>query len=357
MPPRTVKRRGTGQRWLLLPLVLTMLVLLVDASMHARSPRPAITLSRAAWVDKVLPQIALSSTQGLEIAYISNSALSEGSRPATEQLSAVASSAWATYRSVARAVPPPALVTAAGFLQACLEAREKGAAAMASAASLLVGTGKSAAQAAVRQMNTASSDFAVSDNAYDLFAAGLPKLGLTMPTSRWDAPSGNYSTKGFEAFAARLAAGVAHTAQHQLAIDAVSTDPTALSMQGSVQVLPPAAALAVTVVVADTGMSPESGVIVSVSISPGRGGRAQRQTATVDLQPGGAKSVVIVGLVPERSTPTQVAVMATPPGGQPGAASRSLSIEMAGAHFDQATTTVPPTATATAPGARAGGAA
>ncbi|MGH9105263.1 MAG: hypothetical protein ACRDZX_05385, partial [Acidimicrobiales bacterium] len=68
MPPRSLRRRGGSPRWLAVPLVLTILVLLVDASMHARSPKPQATLNGQAWVDKVLPDIAASTAQGREVA-------------------------------------------------------------------------------------------------------------------------------------------------------------------------------------------------------------------------------------------------------------------------------------------------
>ena len=55
MPPRSLRRRGGSQRWLVVPFALAILVLLVDASMHARSPKLATTVSTQAWVDKILP--------------------------------------------------------------------------------------------------------------------------------------------------------------------------------------------------------------------------------------------------------------------------------------------------------------
>jgi hypothetical protein len=75
MPPRSSRTRGGSQRWLIIPFVLTILVLLIDASMHARSSQPESTINSQAWVDKVLPDIAASSSQGLEIANISSEKL------------------------------------------------------------------------------------------------------------------------------------------------------------------------------------------------------------------------------------------------------------------------------------------
>ena len=85
MPPRPLRRRGGSQRWLIIPFVLTMLVLLVDASMHARSSGPETTMNSQAWVDTVLPYIAESTVQGREIAQISSDRLTDGSAAAAGQ--------------------------------------------------------------------------------------------------------------------------------------------------------------------------------------------------------------------------------------------------------------------------------
>ena len=57
-----------------------MLVLLVDASMHARSSGPETTMNSQTWVDTVLPYIAESTVQGREIAQISAGRLTEAGR-------------------------------------------------------------------------------------------------------------------------------------------------------------------------------------------------------------------------------------------------------------------------------------
>lgn len=345
MPPRLVHRRAAGHRWLIIPLVLTMLVLLVDASMHARSPKPAVALSTAAWLDRILPRVTTSSAQGLEIARLSSSRLGQGSASAVTQLSQIATGARSTYRAVARDTPPQSLLGAAGLLLACLSSREKGAAQMASSVTSLVSKGTTAKRSALGGMSRAVADFSVSDNAYRLFVDQLPRLGVTMPASSWDLSQAHYGTKTYEAFAHRLLAGTGHHAGNALAIDAVSTDPTALSMQGKVQVLPPASSLAVTVVVADAGTAPEDGVTVAVSVKPGRRGSAGQRSTVVDLQPGLAQSVVLVGLALRPSTPTTLEVTAEPAHGQAGGASRSLDVEMAGTNFDEPTTTGGPTTT------------
>src|ERR1039457_3927884 len=149
MPPRALRRRGGSQRWLIVPLVLTMIVLLADASMHARSSGPQTRISSQTWVDTVLPDIAESTVQGREIAQISSDRLIGGSGATAGQLTRIAAAAASTYREVASVAPPALVVVAAGLLEACLISRENGATEMAGAVQDLLRGGR--ASAAVSQ--------------------------------------------------------------------------------------------------------------------------------------------------------------------------------------------------------------
>jgi len=44
-------RRGAGARWLAIGIVVTLLVLLIDASLHSRSQSPGQQLAAGTWVD------------------------------------------------------------------------------------------------------------------------------------------------------------------------------------------------------------------------------------------------------------------------------------------------------------------
>ena len=132
MPPRALRRRGGSQRWLIVPLVLTMIVLLVDASMHARSSAPQTRMSSQAWVDTVLPYIAESTLQGREIAQISSDRLIGGSGETAGQLTRIAAAASSTYREIT--VVPPAVGSSsrrASWKPASSPVRENGATEMA----------------------------------------------------------------------------------------------------------------------------------------------------------------------------------------------------------------------------------
>jgi len=80
-------------------------------------------------------------------------------------------------------------------------------------------------------------------------------------------------------FAERLVAAVSRSPLHKLAIDAISTNPPALSMAGKVQVLSPASSVSVTVVVQDVGQDAERGIRVVASVGPGQGLAGQQLSA------------------------------------------------------------------------------
>jgi hypothetical protein len=345
MPPRSSKGRLGSQRWLVVPFVLTLAVLLVDASMHARSTKPEATLNSQAWVDKVLPEIARSSAQGSEIAQVSSGVVATGGSAAiADELSKIAGGAVATYKAVAADAAPPEVASAAGLLEACLSAREQGAAQMATAVQhLLGGDGPSSA---VSQMLSAVSDFRVSDNAYQLFTSELPKLGVTMPTSTWSGSGDNYQPQALNVFASRLLGGATQSQPHKLHIDAITTDPPALSVQGNVQVLSPANTVEVTAVVADLGLSAEQGVKVTATISPALGAASQHVTVSVNLSPGQADAVHLTGLRLQLTTPTILTIGALEPSGEPGSAYETVTVEVPGQNFGETTTTT----TTTTPG-------
>jgi hypothetical protein len=338
MPPRSSKGRGGSQRWLVVPFVLTLVVLLVDASMHARSNRPAATLDSQAWVDKVLPAIAQSSAQGSEIAQVSSGTIAVGGSPAVAgELSGIAAATASTYRTVLADVAPSEVAPAAGLLQACLSARQEGAAQMSSAVrDLLRGDGPSSA---VTQMMSAVSDFRVSDSAYQLFTKDLPNLGVTVPASAWTAAAGTFEPTELTAFVNRLLVGLTTSEAHKLHIDAIATNPPALRVQGNLQVLSPATTVSVTAVVADLGQSAEQGVKVSATISPAQGAPSQKVTVSVNLSPGQAQAVTLTGLHLVPSTPTNLTIGALEPDSEPGTAYKSVTVEVPGQNFPGITTT------------------
>ncbi len=324
MAPRPVRRRGGSQRWLVIPLVLTMIVLLVDASMHARSPQPGQLLDSQSWVDKVLPEITQSNAQGLEIARASTTSSPTGAQGAAEQLAQVAAAAKATSAAVNSDRASSQVERASGLLQAALSARALGAGEMAAAASSLLKAGP--ASPALQQMASAVQDFQVGDSAYRLFVQALPPIGVKMPASQWVDGPAMYQPNELTGFARRLQAAASITSGEKLVIYGITTDPAALSKQGNVELLSPAASVSVTAIVANAGQIPERGVIVTAEITPAEGAPAQRVSTRVDLSAGQADAVQLSGFRLVLSKATTVTVTATPPAGGPGGPTKSLVI-------------------------------
>jgi hypothetical protein len=285
-----------------------MIVLLADASMHARSQQPGQLLDTQAWVDRVLPEISRSTAQGREIAQAVSGTSAAGARDAAGELATLAAQASATSAAVRSYGEPSQVVEAAGFLQASLAARQAGTEEMASAAADLLKGGP--ATTGLQAMTSAVSDFQLADNAYKLFLKALPPLGVTMPTSQWATGKSSYDLAELSAFARGLEAASLRTTGRQLAIDAITTDPIALSMQGKVELLSPSPTVSVTVIVADTGQVPENGVTVTAALSA-QGSLAQSKTASINLSAGQAYAVTLTGFRLTPDIPTTLSVSAS----------------------------------------------
>jgi hypothetical protein len=330
--------RGT-LRWLLLPVLVTLVLLVLDAAFHARSTKAGANLGSEAWVDRVLPEIAQSSAQGSEVAAINSGQVPAGPPAVSSELSGIASAAAATYTAVVTNPAPSELARAADQLQACLSARKAGTAQMAAAVqSLLDGDANSSF---VTEMLSAASEFKAGDNAYRQFAMEFPKLGVTLPASAWPAITTAYRPTTLATLASKLLAGVTLAPQHQLAIDAITTNPPALRVQSGIQILSPTGALSVIVVIGNNGQSQEKGIQVTATITPSAGGNSQQVTKRVDLSEGQADAVLLGGLRVVPSAPTTLTVGALEPNSEPGSAYQSVTIVVPGPGF----TGVSPTTT------------
>jgi hypothetical protein len=173
---------------------------------------------------------------------------------------------------------------------------------------------------------TAANDIKVGDQAYKLF---LSTVGERMPPSQWLADPAPYNTTSAEIFLTTLHNAVAATQVNEVRIFSVNTLPAPVSEQAGVQVLPQSTFMYTTIVVADTGNQPATGLTVTAAISPvGLGAASVRDF--VDLQPGQSHTIQQLGpLAPPQGVPVTVTVTVTPPAGSPvPATSRTLVIEM-----------------------------
>jgi hypothetical protein len=349
---RSARRGGVGRRWLLIGVVITLFVLLIDASLHSRSPVTDNELATGAWVDRAVPLVTSSIEQGQQLAGVWATGFHTSAATLSAELDQIATGTASTYQQAAALRPPVALAGAAGLLDAALLARSEGAAAIRAAlAPILQGTatskGGTASASTVTAVQTAGEDLQVGDQAYRLFLHSLPNVGVPMPSSAWVANSSPYQLGPAQLFLTTLQNAMSATPVHQVKIDSMTTSPATVSSHGNVQILPDAPAMAVTVVLSDLGNQPEKGLTVTASIAPAGGSSSVRDF--VDLAPGQAQTIQGMGpLNPPEGVPVTLTLTVTPPAGSSTpVVSQTLVFMMPGSASPVQTTTLPPTSSST----------
>jgi hypothetical protein len=314
---RSARRSGAGRRWLLIGIVLTVLVLLIDASLQSRSPGPSQELAQGAWIDRVLPIVTTSTEEGKQLAAVWANGLQTPPVTLSAQLDQIASGATTAYRQVVALRPPVNLAGAAGLLEACLLTRSQAAATLRDALrpTLLTGAGSpggtNGADPVLSAIQTAGNDLQVSDQAYQLFTRSLPKLGITVLPSAWAVDPSPYQPGPAQIFLTSLQNAMSTSPVHQVKIYSVATSPAPVSVQRGTQVLPDSALMSVTVVVADVGNQAENNLTVTASIAPG--GTSSSVRDFVSLAPGQAHAIVGMGpLAPVQGVPVTLTVTVTP---------------------------------------------
>ena len=406
---RSARRGGTGARWIAVGLVIAILVLLVDASLHSRSTKPIDDLAAGAWTDRILPIVAVSTAEGRVVAGVWTLGLKVPPASTVAQIDQVAQGSAQAYQEAVHLRPPAALAGAAGLLEASLLSRSQAAASLdramkgfllataqnpppvstttsttvvpggslsgaapppsaptaaaagappaaASQATTTTSTVPSpsaveppvSAQvaAAAAAVQSAGDDMQVGDQAYRLFEQ---TMAGKVPPSRWLADATPYQTANAEIFLASFQNSIATAQIDEVRLYSVSTTPSPVSVQNGVQILPQASQLLVTVVVANTGNRPAPGLTVTASISPvGSGAGSVRDF--VDLQPGQVHAIVGMGPVaPPQGVPVTLTIAITPPKGSAlPAVSKTLVFEMPTANFTPTTSTTSTTVAAPA---------
>ncbi|MBV9661454.1 MAG: hypothetical protein JO337_09875 [Acidimicrobiales bacterium] len=132
-----------------------------------------------------------------------------------------------------------------------------------------------------------------------------------MTASAWASDPAPYQAPQAQVFLTSLQNSTVTTPVHQVKIYSVSTTPAPVSNQNSVEVLPDATAMTITVVVADTGNQPENNLTVNAVISPATSG-ASSVRDFVNLKPGQAYTIVGLGpLNPPLGAPVTLTVDVT----------------------------------------------
>jgi hypothetical protein len=341
-------RRGGGRRWLIVGLVITLLVLLVDASIKSRSPTPGRQLAAQTWVDRALGIVVQSNVQGADLTGLrtgTTSGLTAGR--VTADLAAMTSGATAAYADYEKLREPDLLQSSAGLLQTCLLVRKQAAATIATAVRTSL-QDKSAPTTATSAQDfaTAVEQLEVADQAYRLFARSLPRRYDTAPASAWIGDPGLYTPTGLQVYLTALQSRVSLTPVHLLSIVSVGTTPGPIRASGPGQpyeVLSPSSTLTVTVVIGDIGNQPEPNLDATAGISRSTGTASGHEI--IGLEPGGATTVTFSGLTPPLGKVVTLTVTVTPPTGSvTKPVTRSIQFEMP-SPTSSTTTTVPPPST------------
>ncbi len=342
---RSVRRGGTGRRWVFIAIGITLLVLLIDASLHSRSPGPATQLKTGAWVDRALPIVTTSTEEGQQLAAIWSSGLHMPVTSLSAELNEIASGAASAYHQAVALRPPDNLAGPAGLLDASLLSRSDAVAQVRNALAKVLPGGQSnegpnGSASAITLIQTAGQDLQIGDRTYSLFLATLPDLGVTMPKSAWGENLSPYQRGSAQTFVASLQSATSSTPVHQVRIDSISTSPSLVSSIGNVQVLPAAPAMSVTVVLSDTGNQPENDLTVTAAVTWGTSNLSVQDFAS--LTPGQSRTVQNMGpLDPPQGVDVRLTVTVKPPAGSPTPAVSRTVMFMMPATTPSTTTTVP----------------
>jgi hypothetical protein len=350
---RSARRAGAGVRWLAVGIIITLLILLIDASLHSKSLNQGEQLATGQWETQVLPIITTSSAEGRVIASIWANGLSTPGAGIASELQQVATGSAQAYNSIVKLHPPAALDGPAGLLEACLYSRKTAAASLQAGFANVLGASVPGAKvvtpnaaAAVQAIQSAGNDIQVGDQTYSLFMKSLPAhLGLKIPPSSWYSNPAPYQTQTASVFFASLQNAVNPAPVHQVRVYAISSNPSPVSVQGTTQILPDATAITLTIVVADVGNQPENNLTVTAAISPaGRGSSSVRDF--VNLSPGQSYSIVGLGpLNPPQGVPVTLTVTVTPPAGSATPVVTQTMVFQMPAPPPPTTTTTTPTTT------------
>ncbi len=338
LPGRSGRRGGAGFRWIAAGVVITLLILLIDASVNSRSPGPQETLAADTWIDRALPVIATSNADGQVLASIWAGGLKMPATQVESSFSDLARRSAAAYSTMSALQPPASLEGAAGLLDATLLARSRAAARLLAAIAATLGPGGSTpATAAVADQTTkdrstttttiptavavsqvvpqivaAGSEIQVGDQAYQLFLSSVPaSLKVRMPSSSWGSNATPYTAQAAQVFVTTLQNSVTTSPVSQVKIYGIATSPAPVASSGTIQVLPDSSTLDLNVVVANTGNQPLDNLTVTATISPaGSGGSSVRDF--VSLGVGQAYTVNGMGpLNPPQGVPVTLTVTVT----------------------------------------------
>ena len=286
--------------------MLTVVVLALNAAMHARSPGPARQLAGQSYLDQALPLVNQSNQQGQYIDAVRSQAVQLGGAEISRRLKLDASGAHQVAQSARRIDAPGTVRTAADLLVAVLSIRDMAAQTLQSAMAKAM-SGEPADQP-IQTMADVGLDLQAADRTYQLFVQALPPLGVPLPASRWVSDPAQWTTGLLTGFITTLRSNASLAPVHDVAVLLVTTDPLPVNMEGTSEVLPASKLLNMQIVVGDDGNQPEKNLTVTATITPAQNGGSQMVRDFVNLTPGQRRTVQLGGLLPVVGQTTSLVV-------------------------------------------------
>jgi hypothetical protein len=302
----------------------TLVVLALNAAMHARSPAPARQLAGQSYLDQVLPIVEQSNQQGQDINAVRTQAVQLGGEEINRRLKQTASGAHQAAVSVRRVGAPSSVRTAADLLIAVLSIRDMAAQSLQVAMAQTM-SGQSA-DPPVQALADVGLDLQAADRTYELFVQALPPLAVPLPPSRWVTDASQWSSGLLTGFITTLRSSASLAPVHDVAVLLVTTDPQAVNTQGVTQVLPASKLLNMQIVVGDDGNQPEKNLTVTATISPAQGGPTEMVRDFVNLNPGQRRTVQLGGLHPVVGQATTLVVKVDTAPGETNTADNTKTI-------------------------------
>jgi len=322
-------RRHRRGPWLLLAVLVTVVVLAVNAAMSARSPGPSRTLAQLAYLDRVRPQVQRSIEEAGEVGDVRARAAALGRDGITRRMERVAQEAGQVLGAVVDVSPPPSLRVAHSLLVSSAALRARSAAAMRDAMTTALATGPM--DAVVKALTGVGADLTTADRAYQAFLDSLPpavRAKSTMPVSRWVPDAQMWMEGDVAGFITTLRSSATLAPVHDLSLLVVATDPAPIGTDGRTAVLPAVASISVRLVVADVGNEAERHVTVTAQLVGVSGRSPEVVRSFVDLAPGQRLATTVGSLHPQPGTVYTLTVRAQPVDGETNVSDNEQSLAL-----------------------------
>jgi hypothetical protein len=300
---------GTGRRrrrWLVVAAALSLLALLINATVSSGSSTQARVIAGQGFLDQVRPLVTRSTNEGTDIADVRNNAGKLGRDGVMARLARVSRDADDVLTQARRLKAPANMATARDLLMATFAIRKETTVAVTKG--LTAAVSKGSTDDAVGQLLEAGRDLLAGDRSYQLFQRDVsPKVG-DVEDSQWVTDADSWSEPVLAAFVAGLRSSAAASPIHDLRVVLVTTDPVPVGTEGTSEVLPTAKLLKLQIVVANVGNEAEKRLTVSATITPASIGPSDTSRDFVDLTPGQRKTVLLGTLRPTPGTPTALLI-------------------------------------------------